>query len=289
MPVAASCPACSPLPAHPGRWPSWSSPTHGEKATSSPPPQRTAEHSRESHHLASLSDTCSDFHLERVGTWSIMTLWPSLKCHEWPEQDSQTLSEPECIWLLPPKNFYPKSIPFHLSTWAGFIFLQLCITSRIWGTPRWADHGGSPSCSPFPLPAFHSSSHSLILLNVFINCRPQKKSRKVVPKNKQRHTLRHTKVSISTYSIFQSSTRNPLSECSKARRLHAVATRHSIQPINLAPSSPNYTKSMGETHCNSKSIQYDTPILQHWQHHPRKRPVPPEYGGGLLHSCRLES
>ena len=153
-----------------------------------------------------------------------MTYYDLLKCHEWPEQDSQTLSEPECIWLLPPTNLYPKSIPFHLSTWAGFIFLQLCITSRIWGTPRWADHGGSPSCSPFPLPAFHSSSHSLILLNVFINCRPKKKKRKVVPKNKQRHTLRHTKVSISTYSIFQSSTRNPLSECSKARRLHAVAT-----------------------------------------------------------------
>ena len=36
VPVAASCPACSPLPAHPGRWPSWSSPTHGGKATSSP-------------------------------------------------------------------------------------------------------------------------------------------------------------------------------------------------------------------------------------------------------------
>lgn len=171
------------------------------------PPQRTAEHSRESHHLASLSDTCGDVHLERVGTWSIMTLWPSLKCHEWPEQDSQTLSEPECIWLLPPTNLYPKSIPFHLSTWAGFIFLQLCITSTIWGTPRWADRLPAKTelrqvhflpLSPFPLPAFHSSSHSLILLNDII---VDQKIQESGYKNKQRHTLRHTKVSISTYPL----------------------------------------------------------------------------------------
>ena len=76
------------------------------------PPQRTAEHSRESHHLASLSDTCSDVHLERVGTWSIMTnydlLSSAMNGQSRTHKPCQSLSVSDCY---PQRTFIQKAFP----------------------------------------------------------------------------------------------------------------------------------------------------------------------------------
>ena len=129
VPVAASCPAYSPLPAHPGRWPSWSSPTHGEKATSS-------HHRNGPPNTAGRATIWPRFPRPRgcsfgteLDTWSIMTFSSSM---------ARTHKPCQSLYLTVTSNKYPKSLPFHLSTWR-FNFLQLCITSRLWGTPRWAD------------------------------------------------------------------------------------------------------------------------------------------------------